>query len=329
MSPATTPPAESAPTAESLPWLAPAMEQLKRTKEAGRLPHGLLIQAAEGLGAEALGRWAASLAMCTSASDAPCGTCKSCVLLAAGNHPDLRWIVREEDAKQLGVDQIRELCSAMALKSYVGGYKTAVIAEADSMNTNAANALLKTLEEPPSSTLLVLCSMRPSRLPSTIISRCQRLKVARPARAAALQWLKQAKGAGSVNWEELLDHAAGAPLRAQALARSGFADLDGEMRSAVADLKRRALDVPTTAEKWAKGELGPRLDWFETWITNALRGALVPGTALPSAAGTQNIRRLFKLLDRVRGLKLELSTSLNVQLMAEQLLLSTEAALAS
>ena len=89
------------------------------------------------------------------------------------------WVTRAEDAKQLLIDQIGSCARCLTFKSYRGGYKVAVIASADLMNANAANALLKTLEEPPPQGLLILCSARPSRLPATIVSRCQRLTVRR------------------------------------------------------------------------------------------------------------------------------------------------------
>ena len=97
------------------------------------------------------------------------------------------WIDREEDAKQLLIEQIRALCDQLALKSYRGGYKVAIVTGADLMTENAANALLKTLEEPPPQSLLILCSARPSRLPATIVSRCQRLTIPKPPRDMSLE----------------------------------------------------------------------------------------------------------------------------------------------
>jgi DNA polymerase-3 subunit delta' len=316
--------------AAELPWLAPARAQLQRILASGRLPHALLIQAAPGLGAEVLAHWVSSLLLCGSAVDvsganAPCGACKACRLIAAGTHPDLTWVTRAEDAKQLQVDQIRAVSETLALKSYAGGYKVAVVAEADLMNANAANALLKTLEEPPPATVLVLCSARPTRLPATIVSRCQRLKVATPARSVALQWLNTRQP--NEAWPEILAYAAAAPLRALELAAGGFAELDRDMRATLAGLREGTLDVPGTAEHWSKADLKTRLDWFETWITQSLRTAPVPSGHLPTAEQTRNIYSLFQLLDRVRGLKFELDTSLNMQLAAEELLVRTGAAL--
>jgi DNA polymerase-3 subunit delta' len=310
-----------------MPWLKTAQERLRRTHASGRMPHGLLIQAAPGLGSEWLARWAAALVMCADPAKAPCGACRACVQLAAATHPDFTWIVREEDARQLSVDQIRELCGAMALKSYGGGYKVAVIAEADAMNVNAANALLKTLEEPPPFTLLVLCSSRPSRLPATIVSRCQQVRVPKPAPAAALEWLNARQP--RKDWPDILEHAAGAPLKALELADGGFTQLNTDMTGALASLRERRLDIVETAERWARNDFAARLDWLETWLSRTVRAALAGDSDLPSAPRTPKIRPLYGLLDRVRILKLEQATSLNMQLAAEEWLLQAESALSA
>lgn len=316
-----------------LPWLS---EPARRAREAfarGRLGHGILVVAAPGLGPEVLARWLAQLVLCDAPGEQagqgnrPCGACLSCLLWAAGNHPDYVELRREEDATQLKVEQIRDLSAALSLKSYRGGYKVAAIVEADAMNVNAANALLKTLEEPPPSTLLVLCSARPSRLPATIVSRCQRVDIAPPASRDALAWLASRKPLQ--HWPTLLEHAAGAPLRAVELEAAGYLELDQDMRGAVERLASRSLDIQSTAERWHKRDLDLRLAWLDTWIARRVRQGLAPAAHLPPAGEIRNISGLFALLDRVRAFKLELDTPLNKQLATEELLMRAEAALAS
>ncbi|HEU4532194.1 MAG TPA: DNA polymerase III subunit delta' [Steroidobacteraceae bacterium] len=311
----------------SLPWLAAPLRDLRSAFDRGRLGHAVLVHGSPGVGGQDLARWLAHLVLCEGAPPRPCGRCASCTLLAAGNHPDFRWIEREEDAKQLKVEQVRDLAAALALKSYRGGYKAAVIAEADAMNANAANALLKTLEEPPPATLLVLVSSRPSRLPATILSRCQRISVARPRTDDALAWL-QARKAGT-SWGSVLEHAAGEPLRALELEAGGFAELDREMAGSIEQLRARRLDIAATAERWSKNVLERRLTWLDVWLTRTIRDAFARAPALPSPPAGRNIRSLYALLDRVRALRLELDTSLNMQLATEVLLLRAESALAA
>jgi DNA polymerase-3 subunit delta' len=313
--------------AEGYPWLAPARAQVKSAVERGRLPHAVLVHARPGLGGESLALWIAGVVLCEVPAAAPCGQCASCRLLAAGNHPDLAWVTRAEDAKSLQIEQIRTVCDVLALKSYRGGYKVAVIATADVMTANAANALLKTLEEPPPQTLLVLCSARPSRLPATIVSRCQRVPVATPARTVALDWLQQQDQGAA--WNDVLDFASGAPLRALELRANAFDDLHREMTQALTQLARRELDIPGVAERWSRNALETRLEWMETWVTNSIRQALLEAADLQTSGGIRKIRGLYGVLDRAREMRLELASSLNVQLAAEELLLRAESALAA
>ena len=313
--------------ATKYPWLASARQQITAATRRDRLPHALLIHCASGLGDESLALWIAAFVLCESPAERPCGHCASCRLIAAGNHPDLSWVARAEDSKQLQIDQIRAICDVLAFKSYRGGYKAAVVTTADLMNANAANALLKTLEEPPPQSLLILCSARPSRLPATIVSRCQRLTIAAPSRAAALNWLRAQDA--EVAWNDLLEFASGAPLRAIELRSTAFDELHRDMTQSVAQLARGALDIPGAAERWARDALATRLEWIETWITNSIREAVLNSAGLQSSGGIRKIRGLYGVLDRARGMRLELASSLNAQLAAEELLLRAEAALAA
>jgi DNA polymerase-3 subunit delta' len=311
---------------QALPWLAAARERLGASLQQGRLPHALLIHAPRGVGAETLAMWISQLALCTGPGDEPCGACSACRLFAAGTHPDFHWIARAEDAQQLQIGQIRELCEIFALKSYRGGRKVGVIATADFMNANAANALLKTLEEPPPDALLILISERPSRLPPTVASRCQRIMIRVPPRTVALEWLANEGGAVS-DWSELLEFAGGAPLRALDLHASGFENLHREMSASLQALQEQSLDIATTAERWARDSLESRLGWIETWITKSLREAFLRAANLQSLRGIRKIRGLYGLLDRIRAFRLELGTPLNMQLAAEELLLQAQDAL--
>src|SRR6185312_7049808 len=246
-----------------LPWLIAPFARAREALARGRLGHAVLIHAAAGLGGEVLAQRLTMLVLCDAKADRPCGQCASCQLFAAHTHPDFHWIEidRAEKATQIKVEQIRALANTLSLKSYRGGYKVAVIAEADALNVNAANALLKTLEEPAPATLLILCASRPSRLPPTIVSRCHKLSVGVPSRTVALAWLGARKPLSA--WPKLLELAGGAPLRALELEASGVLELDGEMAAALERLAAGKLDLLGTAERWAKEDLELRLAWLE------------------------------------------------------------------
>ena len=171
---------------EMLPWHSAARERLETAVEGGRLPHALLLQGPAGVGKE---RFAAALAaalLCTGrgARLEACHVCAECALTGAGSHPDLHWLRRPEDRKTISVDQVRELAERLSMTSMRRGRRLAIVSPAHAMTINAQNALLKTLEEPASGTLLLLVSSRPSAILPTLRSRCQRVELAASRRGS-------------------------------------------------------------------------------------------------------------------------------------------------
>jgi DNA polymerase-3 subunit delta' len=322
--------------ADTLPWLHVYQQRVRDSLEAERLPHSTLLLSAPGLGAESLANWMAALALCESSAERPCGVCASCSLLRSDSHPDYHPVRLEEDAKQIKVDQIRELIGVLALKSYRGGYKVSVIEGAEALNTNGANAFLKTLEEPSADTMLIMIARPTHRLPATIASRCLRLTLRCPARPAATAWLK-AHGNPDQNWEAALELAGGAPLSALELHAAGIASLESEMQESMRSLASGAVDVTLLADHWVRTNLGLRLAWLENWITRRvhthLGGADSTQSAervrLPAALLKPKIRALFELLDAARDMRRIASTGINQQLALEALLLGGRTALAN
>lgn len=196
------------------PWLTGAWRHLTEALANDRLGHAYLLDGPPGLGKFDCARAFATLALCSAAADdTACGECRACHLLAAGAHPDLRLVVTEEDRKSIVIDQVRDLGEFHALKPHYGQRKISIIHPADSMGSAAANALLKLLEEPPAGALLVLVANRAGRLPATIRSRCQRIRIDLPDWPARLAWLQAERGAageGEVDPETRT--LAGAPL---------------------------------------------------------------------------------------------------------------------
>lgn len=112
-------------SADSLPWLQAPQELIRAAFAAKRLPHSLLLLAVPGLGAATFAHWIGALVLCESPGRRPCGTCASCVLLQAGNHPDSHVVRLEEDAQQVKVDQVRALIESLMLSSYRGAIRLA------------------------------------------------------------------------------------------------------------------------------------------------------------------------------------------------------------
>ena len=202
------------------PWQEARFEHVQHLRRAGRLPHALLISGpggtGEGLFADAL----MQTLLCTSMTAImPCGACNACHEYTAGNHPDAIRVEPGEAGKAIGIDRIRELTGRLNLTSG-GRSKVARIEPAESMTLAAANSLLKTLEEPPGDSVLLLVSERPARLPATVRSRCQRITFGLPPRESALAWLQDRPDIEHP--EHWLDRAGGAPLRAVEMAAAGF-----------------------------------------------------------------------------------------------------------
>ncbi len=312
--------------ADLLPWLNVAQNRLREAAAAQRLPHSLLVLSTPGLGAESLAHWASGFALC-EASEKPCGKCSSCILLRVDSHPDLHVVRIEEDAHQIKIDQVRDLIEALALKSYRGGYRVGLIEGAETLNTHSANAFLKTLEEPPQKTLLIMIAKPNHRLPATIASRCLKINLRVPSLDIARNWLTEKSGQKR-DWLSALTLTGGAPLPALDLDMPQIAALETDMRECITQLTVNALDITLLAERWLKSQLGLRIAWLENWITGQIRGNVEP-VGLPQALLKAKIRALFELQDALREFRRFASTSMNQQLALETLLLGGRAAFAA
>jgi len=308
--------------AASAPWLVGQREQLTQAWRGTRFPHALLLRGPAGVAKTALAEWVARLVLCDERAAAPCGHCASCQLLAVGNHPDLLRVGLEEDARQVKIESVRALASSLGMRSYRQGHKVAIVAPADRMSTGAANALLKTLEEPASDTLLVLVADQVERLPATIASRCQQLRIARPAPDMALAWLNA--GERRADWPACLELAYGAPLRAMAIAASGGAALTREMSDLLDALGGAGRDLVAEAERWTKSGAAERVRWIEFWAAKRLReaGSSSGTQPLHSVGLRRHVHALFAVHDRSRDAASWLQRgSVNAQLLVEGLLL--------
>lgn len=200
-----------------LPWQATAFRDLRRLQASARLGHAWILSGIPGIGKLKFARRFASFLLCQQpAADGPCGQCNACHLFDKGTHPD--WLLLQPPKRLIVVDQIREAIDFASNTSQRGGYKIVCIEPAEAMNQNAANALLKLLEEPPAGTLLLLVSQQAGLLLPTLRSRCQHLKLPLPPAPQALDWL-MAQGC-TADAHRLLQKAGGAPLRALALAET-------------------------------------------------------------------------------------------------------------
>jgi len=150
-------------------------ERLRRSLREHRLAHAYLFCGPRGSGKWLMAKTLAQALNCQQKQDDACGRCKSCLEIEQEKHPDVHWVRPESKSRQIQIDQIREFTNAIALKAVVGKNKVGIVVDADCMREPAQNAFLKTLEEPPDHTVLILLTAEPQRLLPTILSRCLRL----------------------------------------------------------------------------------------------------------------------------------------------------------
>lgn len=278
--------------AEAYPWQDSLWQQL-----AGRAhhAHAYLLHGPAGIGKRALAeRLMASLLCLRPETQGACGECKSCLLLKAGSHPDNYVLEPEEADKAIKVDQVRDLVSFVVQTAQMGGRKVVLIEPVESMNINAANALLKSLEEPSGDTVLLLVSHQPSRLLPTIKSRCVQQACPLPGEAMSLQWLAQAlPDSSDEERAELLTLAAGSPLAAVSLQAQGVREQRALVVEGVKKLLKQQQSPTQLAEGWNAIPLLLLFDWFCDWSSLILRYQLTEDEA---GLGLADMRKVIQYL---------------------------------
>ena len=282
------------------------------------MPHAVLLIGPPGVGKRALAAWMATHRLGSGETPALPG-----YPLEIPEYADLRWISPPEDKESILIDQVRELVADINLTSYEGRGKVAVIEPANAMTTNAANSLLKTLEEPPGDALIVLVADRLQHLPATILSRCQRIDMAPPGEAEGLAWLDRFRPGTS--WAEALRAAGYAPLAA--IDAAELLATAREMGRAMTDIARGSQSPVEVAAEWARLEPRYVLDWLSrqvklaTIATFAGRDRAAGLTIEQSVLERIDRQNLFCYLDIINRLRGQPKGSFNVQLTFESLLI--------
>lgn len=245
------------------PWQLDEWQQFNHSILAGKLPHALMFAGPKGIGKRHLAESLAQLLLCHSPLDArACGKCKGCALNKANTHPDLLWVEPEEAGKAIKVDQIRELTDALSKTAQQSGYKVVIIDPAEAMNTNSANALLKSLEEPAANTLLILIAHSPSGVLPTIRSRCQLRVLPMPRQEQVLRWLSPLLAGREMNAQDLLVAARGAPLLALSLLDSNALEQQDEQFQQWVKLSLGQISAIDLAASWHSLDAMGLIDWL-------------------------------------------------------------------
>ena len=266
------------------PWHVAAWQQLQLLRQ--RLPHAILFYGAAGIGKSAFAEAFAASLLCEAlgADGHACGNCLSCGWFAQYSHPDYRRVRPEaldeddaadggeEDAKKvpkaskapskdIRIEQVRALASFMNLSTHRQGKRVVLLYPAEALNTASANALLKTLEEPPPDTAFLLVSNNPERLLPTILSRCRQFALPLPSHLQALDWLATQPIHDAAQW---LAEQGGAPLAALAMAQGGSREMLDEL---IAALTRPGTDSAIkTADRLQKQPLTELVVCVQRWL---------------------------------------------------------------
>lgn len=200
------------------PWLSAPYRQLVEQYQSGRGHHALLMHSARGMGDDALAYGLSRWLLCQhQEGEKSCGKCHSCQLMIAGNHPDWHVLTPEKGKNSLGIDPVRQLIETLYNYSQQGGAKVVWLSEAELLTEAAANALLKTLEEPPARTYFLIGCSEPTRLLATMRSRCFYWHLPTPDENLATQWISRQLSADPVAIKTALRLCHGTPLSALAL----------------------------------------------------------------------------------------------------------------
>lgn len=318
------------------PWQLDVWQHFYELQLSGRLPHAILLNGERGTGKQNLAFGLAKKMLCRGEGEFACGVCKSCQLFLAGSHPDFVNVGLEEKAKQIKVDQIRSIVDFVGKTSQMNGMKIVLIEPAETMNVNAANALLKCLEEPADKTLLILVSHAINRLLPTIRSRCQNINMPKPGGEQADAWLTAF--INDINQrQKLLRLANDNPLLALTYWNENVLSGYDECIDKLLALKSGQLSIVKMAEDIQKGDVALWLDISQKLLWQLIRSH-VSQTPLvevnlqlfeevTKASGFA--RRAYRMLEEVQAAINECQgpSNPNLQLLVESLLIRWQALL--
>jgi len=308
-------------TVEPHPWQGAQWQQIAKLEALDRLPHGLLFAGPGEIGKRDFALAVAKFLLCLSPVEGkPCHKCKTCQLFDAHSHPDFYLVEPEDTGKAIKVDQVRALAEFSAKTASMGGRRVITLCPAEAMNINAANALLKTLEEPGRGVVILLVSHQPSRLLATIRSRCRLFPFATPSEAEVLAWLRT-RTSEDADLPQVMALSGGRPLRALRLLDSELGSQRQEFQRALAGFEDNQIQVTDAAKVLQGLAKTDALEWFQYRVYGRIKTSV---TAENTAAPL-----LFRFLDKLSLARQRLLSTANPnpQLVWEEVLMDWKSVL--
>ena len=307
---------------DNMPWLESPARQLQSRLQRAQPPQAQLIYGPPGVGKRHFALWsAAQLLRMDWEPDADIEP----DALPGVPHPDFFSVSMEEDSKVLKIQQMRDVIARLELTSHRGGHKVAIICPADRLQPQAANCLLKTIEEPPGSATILLVCDSPTRVPATILSRCERVRLVPPEWSAGLAWLRRTHPEDS-GAEVALGFASRAPLAARSLLRTDFGKEAARLAAELEKIVQREIPPGTVARRWAKLDTGLCMRWLYWQVAALVREAMnISEPAAKAHLKIQhtrlNMRACCEYLDQLNEVNRLRDRPLNAELQWAELLL--------
>lgn len=252
------------------PWLNQPYRQIIARHQQGQAHHALLLQAINGMGDDALVWGISRWLMCQQPDGLKsCGVCHGCQLMQAATHPDWYRLEAEKGKASLGIDAVRDVSEKLYHFAQQGGAKIVWLPDATQLTEAAANALLKTLEEPPANCWFFLSVQEPSRLLATLRSRCLRWHLAPPEESQSLQWLQRQQPQPEAVLRAALRLSNGAPAAALALLQPDR----WQARQTLCETLQVALqgDVLQLLPALNSDDVADRLSWLIALLVDAMK----------------------------------------------------------
>lgn len=326
----------------------------------GTLHHAQIVTAPEGFGIREFCLAMSQYALCSQVApglETWCGECQSCRLFSAGSHPDFHVIgnewelvngrsetIREysrryqdesasekktQPRKVIPIDHVRALIDSFVKRPHIAPRKVGLIVPADRLNINAANALLKLLEEPPPDSLLILLTSEPFRLPRTVLSRCVQITLAKPSHQQALDWLRERIGEHDI--ELALQLTEGAPFKARAMCETGMLQVRKEMLESLVGVCGRNQSLYQLSTRLHKLDFEEVIKWMQSFVKDVIRWKTLGKSPWWHTGSEHSLMpekmsddQLFKIYDRLCAYRRIARGSLNEELALDNIFLSIQ-----